>query len=163
MGLRGIFQNAYVTRDLDGAMQLLSDRYGITGFAIFDVNMVLSTPQGAKPSQCRVALSWVGSVQLEIIEPISGQVDHYVSFLPDASAGAALRFHHYGLRRNSLARMKGDALALGLPIAFEGEVAGISCIYVDARAQLGHYLEYVYATPEGWALSGWPEHLVPED
>lgn len=33
--------------------------------------------------------------------------------------------------------------------------------YLDARESLGHYFEYVWASPEGWGMIGWPEGRAP--
>jgi hypothetical protein len=53
--------------------------------------------------------------------------------------------------------MRAEIATLGLPFAFEGDAPGLIFIYLDARESLGHYLEYMYATPEAWAMVGWPE------
>jgi len=53
--------------------------------------------------------------------------------------------------------MRAEIAELGLPLAFEGEVPGLVFIYLDARESLGHYLEYVWASAEGWDMIGWPK------
>ncbi len=45
---------------------------------------------------------------------------------------------------------------IGLPILFETGGQGLTVVYVDAREQLGHYLEMVCTTAEGWQAMGWP-------
>jgi hypothetical protein len=60
------------------------------------------------------------------------------------------------VRRDDLAAMRAEIAQLNLPLAFEGEVPGLTYIYLDTRATLGHYLEYVWASPEGWQMIGWP-------
>lgn len=43
-------------------------------------------------------------------------------------------------------------------MAFEGEVPGMmTYVSLDARQALGHYVEYVCATPVGWDMMGWPK------
>ena len=56
----------------------------------------------------------------------------------------------------------GDAAAaeiekLGLPLVCQGGIPDLGFTYLDSRDTLGHYLEFVWATPAGWAMVGWPE------
>jgi hypothetical protein len=41
-----------------------------------------------------------------------------------------------------------------LPVAIEGGSEALRYLYLDARDLLGHYLEYVWMTPERWAQVG---------
>ena len=34
---------------------------------------------------------------------------------------------------------------------------GLVFIYLDARKELGHHFEFIWATPEGWEMQGWPK------
>ena len=157
MFLKGHYQNAYVTHDLDKAMALLTEQYGVGDYIVFEPDMILKTPRGEKASSVRAALAWVGGLQLELIEGVSGFLDHYQPFLPADPADPTPRFHHMAVRRDDLAAMRAEIAELGLPLAFEGEVPGLVFIYLDARASLGHYLEYVWCSPEGWEMIGWPK------
>jgi hypothetical protein len=157
MFMRGHYQNAYVTHDLDKAMQVISDRYGKIDWIVFAPDMNLRTPQGEKPSSVKAALGWAGGLQLELIQPGAGFQDHYLPFLPADKSDPSPRFHHIAVRRDDLDAMRAEIEQLGLPVAFEGEVPGLVYIYLDARASLGHYFEYVWASPEGWEMIGWPE------
>jgi hypothetical protein len=157
MFLRGHYQNAYVTHDLDRAMALLTERYGVGDYIVFEPDMMLKTPSGVKPSKVRAALAWAGGLQLELIQPVSGFLDHYLPYLPADAADPVPRLHHIAVRRDDLDAMRAEIDQLGLPLAFEGEVPGLVFIYLDARESLGHFLEYVWATPEGWEMIGWPK------
>ena len=157
MFLQGHYQNAYVTHDLDRAMKLVSDRYGVGDWIVFEPDMVLKTPSGPKESSVRAALAWGGGLQIELIEPVSGHLDHYLPFLPADKADPTPRFHHVAVRRDDLGAMREEIERLGLPLAFEGEVPGLVFIYLDARESLGHFFEYVWASPEGWEMIGWPK------
>jgi hypothetical protein len=119
--------------------------------------MVSKTPTGEQTSGLRVATAWAGRLQIELIQPVSGYIDPYTPFLPDDPSDAVPRFHHLAVRREDPIAMRSEAQSMGLPFAFESEAAGLSCIFLDARARLGHYLEFVTATREGWQLVGWPE------
>ena len=156
MFLQGHYQNAYVTHDLDRAMALLTDRYGVGDWIVFEPDMQLKTPTGVKASSVRAALAWAGGLQIELIEPVSGFLDHYLPYLPADRADPTPRMHHVAVRREELAAMRKEIDRLGLPLAFEGEAPGLVFIYLDARESLGHYFEYVWATPEGWEMTGWP-------
>lgn len=59
--------------------------------------------------------------------------------------------------------MREEIARLGLPLAFEGPVSIKAAIpspvfvYLDARATLGHYVEFTWKSPEAWQFVGWPE------
>ena len=159
MFMQGHYQNAYVTHDLDAAMELLTDRYGLKDYIVFEPDMILKTPQGDKESSVRAALAWAGGLNIELIQPVSGHLDHYLPYLPTDRNDPTPRFHHVAVRRDDEQAMRDEIDRLGLPLAFEGQVPGLIFIYLDARASLGHYFEYVWATPEMWTATGWPEGL----
>ena len=157
MPLLGHYQNAYVTHDLDRAMALTGPSFGLGPFSAFDVEMSLKTSAGDKLSRVRVATAWAGGLQVELIQPVSGYIDPYLHALPADQGDAVPRLHHVAMRRDDMQAMRLEAESLGLPIAFESESVGIGCIFIDARARLGHFLEFVTATDEGWELLGWPK------
>lgn len=156
MSLRRHYQNAYVTHDLDRAVARIARQHGVSGFQAFDAEMILRTPGGEKPARMRVALGWVGPLQIELIQPMSGYVDPYAAYLPADAADPVPRLHHIAVRRDDLDAMRREIAASGLPVIFESEAAGLVCALLDARESLGHYLEYVWATPDGWKMVGWP-------
>jgi hypothetical protein len=157
MFLRGHYQNAYVTHDLDRAMDLVRERFGVGDYIVFEPDMILKTPSGDKPAKVRAALGWAGGLQIELIQPVSGLIDHYLPYLPQDKSDPVPRFHHIAVRRDDLGAMREEIAQLGLPLVFEGEVPGLVYIYLDARQTLGHYFEYIWATPEGWEMIGWPK------
>ncbi len=157
MFLKGHYQNAYVTHDLEAAMALLDARFGKIDWIVFDPDMVLKTDAGDKRSVLRAAVGWAGGLNLELIQPVSGWNDTYLPFLPDDPSDPTPRFHHIAVRRDDEAQMRAEIAELGLPLAFEGYVPGLLFIYLDARAVLGHYLEYVWASPEAWEGQAWPK------
>jgi hypothetical protein len=163
MFLRGHMQNAYVTHDLDRAMERVGNRFGVEKFDRFDPEMVVKTTSGEQPLVTRVASFWAGGLNVEMIEPVSGYVDHYVTMLPDDRRDATPRFHHISLRREDEAAMREEIARLGLPLAFEGPMAiktpipSLVFIYLDGRETLGHYVEFTWKSAEGWKFVGWPE------
>ena len=163
MFLTGHLQNAYVTHDLDKAMEIVGNRFGVEKFDRFDPDMVVNTPIGHQPMAGRVASFWAGGLNVEIIEPVSGYVEHYTNMLPADKSDAVPRFHHVSLRREDEAEMRAEIARLGLPLAFEGPVSikeaipSLVFIYLDGRQSLGHYVEFTWKSPEAWKFVGWPE------
>lgn len=157
MFLKNHFQNAYVTHDLRKAMQLIDDRFGNTDWIVFEPEMVLDTPEGPKPSSVKAALGWKDGLQIELIEPVGGFVEHYRSALPADRNDPTPRFHHIAVRRDDEAAMRAEIAELGFPVLFESSVPGLVFIYLDGRETLGHAFEYIWATPEGWEMQGWPK------
>lgn len=161
--LRGHMQNAYVTHDLDKAMEIVGNRFGVEKFDRFDPDMTVMTADGPQPMVNRVASYWAGGLNIEIIEPVSGAIGHYLSMLPDDRSDAVPRFHHVSLRRDDEAEMRREIAQTSFPLAFEGPLSikdaipSLVFVYLDARASLGHYVEYTWKSPEAWKFVGWPE------
>lgn len=157
MYLKGHYQNAYVTHDLDAGMAIIDERFGKIDWLVFEPDMVLKTAAGDRQSSLRAAVGWAGGLNIELIQPVSGWNDTYMPFLPTDPGDPTPRFHHVAVRRDDEAQMREEIARLGLPLAFEGAVPGLLFIYLDARKYLGHYLEYVWATAEAWEGQGWPK------
>jgi Glyoxalase/Bleomycin resistance protein/Dioxygenase superfamily len=163
MFLKGHMQNAYVTHNLDKAMEIIGNQYGMEPFQRIDPVLTIKTPKGNQPMSNRVASYWAGGLNIEVIEPVSGYVDDYVAMLPADKTDAVPRFHHISLRRDDEAAMRAEIAALGLPLAFEGpltseaDIPPLIFVYLDGRASLGHYIEFTWKSPEAWKFVGWPE------
>jgi hypothetical protein len=157
MHLKGHYQNAYLTHDIDHAMAAIDARYGAIDWLQFEPQMEFRTSDGMRPVHLKAAMGWAHGLNLELIQPISGLEEFYRPFLPEDPGDPTPRFHHIAVRRNDLAEMRAEIEALGLPFAFEGDMPGLmNFVYVDARETFGHFLEFLWATPEGWAMQGWP-------
>lgn len=157
MFLHGHMQNAYVTHDLDKAMEIVGDRFGFEKFHRIDPVLTIKTPKGVQPMSSRVASYWAGGLNIEIIEPVSGYVDDYLTMLPADKSDAVPRFHHISLRRDNYEEMQAEIARLGLPFVCEGGIPDLLYTYLDGRSTFGHYVEYVWASPAGWQMIGWPE------
>ena len=102
----------------------------------------------------------VGRNQFEIIEPRSGPIEVYTDAV-DLSAGL-LAFHHVGIavggdyaegtRVLGEVRASGDEMAYRYPSEPRPDEQ-VCFSYVDTRARLGHYTEYLWWHP---ALTGSP-------
>ena len=82
MYFKGHFQNAYVTHNLDKALEGIDQRFGKIDWIVFEPDMILKTPMGDKESSVRAALGWHDGHQLEVIQPVKGYLDHYLPALP---------------------------------------------------------------------------------
>lgn len=156
MYFKGHFQNAYVTHDLDDALAGIDKQFGKVDWIVFEPDMQLKTPSGIKESSVKAALGWHDGHQLEIIQPVRGYCDHYLPALPADKTDPTPRFHHIAVRRDDEKAMREEIARLGLPLEFEGEVPGLIFIYLNAAKVLGHHFEFIWATPEGWEMQGWP-------
>ena len=149
MYLERHYQNAYVTPDIDRAIEMLRAQYGVTDVLRIEATTEVWTPRGSGPATNKMAFAWINNLQYELIEPVSGPVDIYrEAVLPDQ----LMRFHHVAMRIMDWDPFKAEIDRLKRPIAYAGEAQhGLKFLYVDARDTLGHYLEYVYAPPPVWA------------
>ena len=146
-GLRHLQQVSYVTNDIERALQVFRDVYGIERF--MDTGRVTFTMGSGEVVDFRVALAYVGEMQFEIIEPIAGAVECYRDALP-ADGSFAIRFHHLSFRarsRDEVESLKEAARGTGHAIGYSGTFGDSAFFYADARDRLGHFLEYTYTDP----------------
>lgn len=147
---RNAWQTAYVTNDLDRAMDLMRIDYGTGEF------LVMREMPGALAD---IALAYSGVTMIQLLCPLADGGDIYSDHLADApQAGGAfvLRHHHFGMlidTREEMDHIRGRHLDLGNAIALEGESPGaVQYIYADCRKMLGHYLEYIRLEDAGREL-----------
>ena len=88
------YQLAYVTTDLEQALEIFKTRYGVPN--VTRVGELALQLDGGGTTIIRLALCFVGQVELEIIEPVGGEDDIYRRALPDSGFG--LVWHHVGFR-----------------------------------------------------------------
>ena len=151
--LSGFFQHAYVTNDMARARQQFADRWGIPQFMEFESQLALTTARGVEAAHLKIALAFVGDLQVELIEPVAGPgTAIYRQVLPDS--GYRVVWHHFGYR---LPRRPGawEQFRAGVggpryPIAIEGHIQAeygeVRFAYLDTYAELGHYSEYVWSS-----------------
>ena len=136
------FQNAYVTHDIDAAARALADRHGIGSFYY-----LRDVPFGPGAS-IHIGLAWAGDVMIELIQPIGDAPNLYSAHLP--LDGQRLRLHHLGHlipTRDEWDTVVAQAERSGMPIVIHGNNHGLNYLYLDVRADAGHYLEYVHLDP----------------
>jgi hypothetical protein len=151
MLLQGHYQNAYVTRDLDASIATMRVLYGIQDWLTYTAEMEVTTPAGKGPSANKLAFGWVGGLQYELIQPLSGQVGFYTEALRD---DGGMRFHHVCMRKDDLDAARREVERHKLPIVYEGQTGVTRFFYADARATLGHYLEFVQMADATWKQMG---------
>lgn len=93
---RNINQIGFVTRDLDRSMQQWIDYLGIGPWMVFEFDSsywdYIKGPDGEElpPVKLRVALCQTGTVQIELVQPISG-AGEYMTHLEEKGEG----IHHF--------------------------------------------------------------------
>ena len=144
---RGISQVAYVTNDFDRAAALFADTHGIASFLEMR-DMCFPTIDG-REAKCHIGLAYVGGVEIEIIQPLAGDVGLYRDCLP--KDGFGVRFHHIcKLYENDEAydREVRSYRERGLTFPIDSGMQGSRFFYVDLRNELGHYVEGVVFSKE---------------
>ena len=149
--LEGVhYQNGYITRDIDRALALFRERSGIVAHS-FEVTVPVRTPRGEGEGTYRLAFVQVNNLQYELIQPVSGLIDVYARHLPEDDS---IRFHHTCMRIEDWPSFRSRVDASGYRVELEGGSEQLRYVYLDARDFVGHYLEYVWATPERWVQMG---------
>ncbi|MGE3690485.1 MAG: hypothetical protein AB7F98_03785 [Novosphingobium sp.] len=137
---------AWVTSDLDRALEVFAKRYGIGECSFLEGK----NPQGG---DIRVAFAWAGGQVLEIIQASGPGFAFYNQLLPQGEF--AIRFHHLGFIVHDEADwnlLEQDISAGGWKVELETLTGDfIDAYYIDAP-ELGHYLEYVRLFEAGIAF-----------
>jgi hypothetical protein len=147
------YQNAYVTADVDRAVDLLRSQFGVEDVLRMDAVQRMRTPDGEGDVTLKLAFAWIGALQYELIQPVSGPAGIYSRAVV---ADQPMRFHHVAMRTEDLDTVRSESERLGRPVVVVGSSGPVRFLYVDARDTLGHYLEYMSAPPEFWTAMGMP-------
>ena len=145
------YQNAYVTRDIDKAIESFRARGDVQDACVFEPPVEVQTPTGRGIAVSKLSFIWINNLQYELIQPVSGLVDIYRDALP---ADDSLKFHHICMRVDNWQEFRARVAHQRLPVVLEGGSEQLRFLYLDARDFLGHYLEYVWMTPERWTQLG---------
>jgi len=150
-------QIAIVVRDLEETMRTYVEEYGIGPWEVygFDADNVQPIPEdeGEPGSAWRLAVTMVGSVQWELIEPLDDR-SIYAEFL--ATKGEGL--HHVAVGgtgyRTALDEMRGK----GRRVLLGGEYKGATFAYLSTDEDL-KVLTEIFDWPEG--LEQTPDAVYP--
>jgi hypothetical protein len=150
----GLYQVAYVTNDFQRALKQFGDTHRIAEFMQLP-KMTYATGPG-RAAVCNIALAYAGAIEIEVIEPLEGDVQLYRDYLPK-DGKFAVRHHHLSQlfdSREALERQIEAHKAKGRAVPIEGSAAGgaTQYFYADYRAELGHYMEGIYYAPEARAF-----------
>ncbi len=143
-----VAQLAYVTNDMDRALKVFADVHGIPRFLDLR-DLKLQTGEGAY-AQVNLALAIVDGMEIEVIQPLGGADSVYRAGL--TGAAFEIRFHHSCRKvegRQTLAALRQTIVAQGREVVLWGSSPnGAHYFYVDDRATLGHYSEYIHRDAE---------------
>jgi hypothetical protein len=79
-------------------------------------------------------------------------VQLYRDYLP---ADDSPRLHHICIRAHDWEATRREIAREKWPVAYEGAFeSAAKFVYVDARESLGHYVEYMWVSPEMWTSLG---------
>ena len=147
------YQNAYVTRDVDKAVAGFKQYADVRALMEIEVPVKVWTPKGEGTGVQKLAFVWVGDLNYELIEPKEGDVlAIYRDALP---ADDRLVFHHVCHVVDDFEALMARVEKQPFPVVLKGGTPGLlEFVYVDTRAWLGHYTEYVWMVPERWAAMG---------
>jgi len=145
------FQNAYLTRNMRKAIELFEARADIRKLLQFEATTEVMTPSGPGVFTNKLAFIWVGYFQYVFFVPLSGSMTLYLDQLPPDES---LMFHHVCMRVDDWSGFRARVDRQPYPVAIEGGNDALRFLYLDAREFLGHYLEYVWMTPERWGQVG---------
>lgn len=162
-GLGQPFQLGYATTDVDRARAVFAEDLGVTDFLVRPPAVVeVETPSGTRRMELLLAFAFLGDTQIELIQPLSGDVGTYTDVLPASGYGTAL--HHLGfLLRGALSawgEFRHGLQRSAHQLLFEGAVGDHTrYAYLDSAAALGHHLEYIWWSRERLAwLDDVPRH-----
>ena len=140
-------QIAIVVRDLDAAMRTYVHDYGIGPWDVygFGPENVENMREDGRPVErsWRLAISQVGQVQWELIEPLDeGSV--YARFLAEKGEG----LHHVGVAVPDFDEIVAAQAERGNGVLLGGEYKGVRFAYLDTERDLGLVTE-IFSDPPG--------------
>jgi extradiol dioxygenase family protein len=137
------FEVAYATNDIDRALEVFRDRFGIAEFRRLEGAL----PQGG---HIRIELAWAGGVMYELLTASGAGSDVYVERLP--TDRFAIQHHHLGYLIHDAEEWRAleDEIArAGWTVRVNANVEGfMRQIFVEAP-EIGHLLEYLWPEPAG--------------
>lgn len=142
-------QIAYVTNDFGKALEKFKG-LGVTRFLELK-NISFPIARDGTSVECHIALGRSGGMEIEVIEPLSANAGLYRE--PLTSDDFTMQFHHVAQRlftEQEFDTFRKHMIASGAPLPVEGASNGMTYFYADLRDSLGHYVEYIYGSPEYW-------------
>ncbi len=140
----GLFQEAFVVRELEPAMEAFTATIGCPRWTTFPS---IGTPYRYRgrdiESSVSLAFGRSGRMQIELIEPLDGEGATH-DFLAEHGPGA----HHVAFLVDRLAEEIDAAGAIGFDCVMQGHLGTLAYAYIDTFDPLGIYVELV-EDPDG--------------
>ena len=155
----GILQIGLVVRNCDASVKRWAEECGIGPWQIYEFNpetidrMIISGKR--REYAMRLAKTYVGPVQLELIEPKDDK-SAYAEFLREHGEG----LHHVAFEVNDYRKVIGWYEKRGEPILQSGRWNGRTYTYLDLRKDLGLIAE-IYDVASGFQPPE-PDAVYPE-
>ena len=142
----GIAQVAILVEDLEEAVRNYWELFGIGDwhFYTYGKPLVKSMSYQGRPSEykMRVALSYLGPMRIELIEPVEGDTV-YADFVKEHGYGV----HHFGVLVEEMEAAIADAEAAGLEMTMDGAGFGLDgdghYAYLDTEDKIGVTIELI--------------------
>jgi catechol 2,3-dioxygenase-like lactoylglutathione lyase family enzyme len=158
----GIAQVCIIVEDLDKAVENYWNMFGIGPwhFYTYGKPLVKKMSYHGKPSEykMRVALSYIGDLRIELIEPMAGDTI-YRDFVKEHGYGV----HHFGILVDDMKSAIAEAETNGLVMTQDGSGFGLDgdghYAYLDTEDKIGVTIELI-ERPKGRVK---PEKVYPEE
>lgn len=138
---RSIVQNCYVVRDLDEACARFHALFGIgpfVGGAEVELSDHVYRGRVADPITLRGVFVQSGDLNIELVQLISTGASAFRDMFPRDEEG----LHHAAMFADSYDDEKARWAEAGHPVVSEFTTGfGAKICYIDARAELGHFIE----------------------
>ena len=143
------YQLGYVCDDIDKGIAQFRGRGMTHEPHVMEVDQPVDSPQGEVVNRMKLCFIWIGDIQYELIQPLADPLGIYANA---PSNGGPLRFHQTCTRVADWADFRARVDQQDLPVVMERDLGGdnLKFLYLDARKQLGHYLEYTWMTDAAW-------------
>lgn len=143
-------QLGIVVPDVEEAVRLYRDVYGIGGWQIMDVGNenTENVQLRGRPVEwkSRIAVTMVGSVMWELIQPLDDN-DVFGQFL--AARGGVGGIHHVAVATPDFRGVVDQHAARGKQSILSGTFSGVEVHYLDTERELGTILEVFSHLPDG--------------
>ena len=148
--LRGIAQLGIVTADIDRAVRVWEEKYGVGPWLVGDADLARTsaTTLNGRPASfsARIAIAWIGPMMVELIEPATGESVWADSLHRHAGAD---HIHHVLCLTDDIGETIDDFDRKGVPASQTGhhEISGVDWAYFDTEDDLGFTLEFAFFPP----------------
>jgi hypothetical protein len=132
----GLFQQAFVVADIEGAQQSMRETLGCSAFVTLPATDLEYDLRGRTVS-CAIELAFArsGNVQIELLQPVRGEGLH-VEFLASNGPGA----HHLGFLVDDLEAVVATS---PFPRIMGAQFGSLTFCYLDTFSAFGLYVELV--------------------